>query len=201
MKNSKWGTEFTLLVNEAIEKCETYLKTPFNLDNGLSLERELKAKFSDHIVDFATGLNRSDEFYSMQQVGMSDVAHRNMTANIETLKFKLVAFKANDYANTKDFPTPGNQVNMQANLVANQTQNVNISFEDVKKQIEDMSGLSDSETKDTLDKIDEIKTIVESKELKKTKWQKVKPILLWLADKSVDVGITLLPLLLKIGGD
>ena len=31
------------------------------------------------------------------------------------------------------------------------------------------------------------------------KWEKVKPVLTWLADKSCDVGIALLPLLLKIG--
>ena len=44
------------------------------------------------------------------------------------------------------------------------------------------------------------KAIVELKEPKKTKWQKIKPILTWLADKSVDVGIALLPLIMKIGG-
>ena len=61
-----------------------------------------------------------------------------------------------------------------------------------------MTGLSEKEEKDTLKKIDEIKAIVELKETKKTKWQKLKPILGWLADKSVDVGIAILPLLLKI---
>ena len=62
-----------------------------------------------------------------------------------------------------------------------------------------MTGLSDAETEETLAKIDEIKAIVELKEPKKSKWQKIKPILAWLADKSVDVGIALLSLILKIG--
>ena len=61
-----------------------------------------------------------------------------------------------------------------------------------------MSGLSEEETNQTLQKVDEIKAIVELKESKKSKWQKIKPILTWIADKSVDVGIALLPLILKI---
>ena len=62
-----------------------------------------------------------------------------------------------------------------------------------------MNGLSDEETENVLAKIDEIKAIVDQKEPKKTKWKKIKPILIWLADKSVDVGCALLPLILKIG--
>ena len=201
MKNSKWGTEFTILVNDAIEKCNAYLKSPFNLDNGLALQRELKAKFCDHIVDFDTQLHSSEYFTDfITREDTRVYTQMYMSANIEILMNKLIAFKANDYANTKDFPNSGNSINLQANLSANQTQIVNITFEDVKKQIEDMSGLSDEETKETLTKIDEIKAIAELQEPKKTKWQKVKPILNWLADKSVDVGIALLPLLLKIGG-
>lgn len=85
-------------------------------------------------------------------------------------------------------------------MTATQTQTINITFEDVRRQIEEMTGLSEGETQETLTKIDEIKAIVELKEPKKTKWQKIKPILTWLADKSVDVGIALLPLIMKIGG-
>lgn len=77
---------------------------------------------------------------------------------------------------------------------------VNISFEEAKRKIEEMTALSEKDTKEAIDKIHEIKSIVESDEPKKSKWQKVKPVLLWLADKSVDVGIALLPLLMKIGG-
>lgn len=90
-------------------------------------------------------------------------------------------------------------ISIENNLTANQNQTMTITFEDIKKQIENMSGLSGAETKETIGKIDEIKAIVELKESKKSKWQKIKPILIWLADKSVDVGCALLPLILKIG--
>ena len=118
--------------------------------------------------------------------------------NIRAIKFKLLAFKNNDYRNTKSIDNNPN-FHVTNTLTANQTQNIAITFEEVKRQIKDMTGLSDEETENTLAKIDEIKTIVEQDESKKTKWQKIKPILIWLADKSVDVGCALLPLILKIG--
>ena len=49
-------------------------------------------------------------------------------------------------------------------------------------------------------KLDELEKIVNSKDKKKTKWEKAKNILVWLADKSCDVGMTILPLLWKIQG-
>ena len=44
----------------------------------------------------------------------------------------------------------------------------------------------------------ELEEIINGKEKKKTKWEKTKSFLIWLADKSFDVGMALLPLLLKI---
>ena len=48
--------------------------------------------------------------------------------------------------------------------------------------------------------LEELKTIYKSKDSKKTKWAKVKPIMIWLADKSVDVGIAFLPLITSMFG-
>ena len=47
-------------------------------------------------------------------------------------------------------------------------------------------------------RINELEKIVNSKESNSTKWSKAKDIIKWVADKGVDVGIALLPLLLKI---
>ena len=58
---------------------------------------------------------------------------------------------------------------------------VNISFSDVRKEIENMSALPDAEIEEILYKINELEKIVK-----------------WIADKGVDVGIALLPLLLQI---
>jgi len=122
-----------------------------------------------------------------------------MIHNLKVIKSRLIAFKNFGYRNSKT-AVNDNSINIENTLAATQNQTVHISFDVIKRKIEEMAGLSDTETKEIIDKIDVIQKIVEANEGKKTKWQKMKPILIWLADKSVDVGIALLPLLLKIGG-
>jgi hypothetical protein len=79
------------------------------------------------------------------------------------------------------------------------TMNINITFDDVKNQIssmEDVLGYDDVQL--IKSKIDELQKIVESNTKKSEKWKNAKAIGKWIFDKSVDVGIALLPLLLKI---
>lgn len=84
----------------------------------------------------------------------------------------------------------------------NTTTNVNITitFEQVRSKIEDMTSLTDEQTKEALEKVSEIESVVKGQSSKKSKWEKIKPILIWLADKSFDVAMTILPLLLQVQG-
>ena len=61
-----------------------------------------------------------------------------------------------------------------------------------------MSSLSENEIEEIQSKINALEEIVNSKESKSKKWSKAKDIIKWVADKGVDVGIALLPLILKI---
>lgn len=191
-----FSTDFTRMVDTDIEKCTEVLSSSFEEKKWKDLHVELTAKYSAHISDIGSdmyGYLPKDNFFQVDLMDEDSLRH-----NIFVLKNKLIAFKNYGYKNRKS--THGdNGINIQNTLSATQTQTINLSFEDVKRQVEDMTGLSDAETKETLDKIDEIKAIVELQEPKKSKWQKIKPILIWLADKSVDVGIALMPLILKIG--
>lgn len=81
---------------------------------------------------------------------------------------------------------------------ATSSANVSISFEEVRKNIDSMTSLPEEEIDEIKNKIGEIEKIVNSKESKAKKWSKVKDIIKWVADKGVDVGIALLPLILKI---
>lgn len=125
--------------------------------------------------------------FSYEFLGVSSLLH-----NLKTMRAKLISYKY--------------QVNAVPNMVTDTTVNVNIdnnidikiSFEAVRSQIDNNMSLTTEETIETKQKIDEIEEIVKSKDSKKNKWQKAKPILVWLADKSVDVGTAILPLLLKI---
>ena len=75
---------------------------------------------------------------------------------------------------------------------------INISFNDVRREIENMSALPDTEIEEILHKIDELEKIVKSSDRKSKKWENAKGVIKWIADKGVDVGIALLPLLLQI---
>jgi predicted nucleotidyltransferase len=61
-----------------------------------------------------------------------------------------------------------------------------------------MSALPETEIDEILRKIDEIEDIVHSSDRRAKKWENAKNIIKWIADKGVDVGIALLPLLLQI---
>jgi hypothetical protein len=76
---------------------------------------------------------------------------------------------------------------------------INISYSDVKKQVEAMEdSIGYDEVQLIKAKIDELEKIIESGARRSEKWNKAKAIGKWIFDKSVDVGIALLPLLLKI---
>ena len=73
------------------------------------------------------------------------------------------------------------------------------SFSEVKNKVENMTSLPDSEIEEILSKITELEDIVNSSERKSKKWSKATDIIKWVADKGIDVGLTLLPLILKLG--
>ena len=74
---------------------------------------------------------------------------------------------------------------------------VNVSFSDVRQQVENMTALKEEEIQEILQKIDELEQIANSNERKTKKWKGLNGVLKWIADKSVDVGIALLPLVIE----
>ena len=62
-----------------------------------------------------------------------------------------------------------------------------------------MTSLKDSDIDEILEKINELERIVKSTDRKSKKWANAGEIIKWIADKGIDVGLTLLPLLMQIG--
>lgn len=113
--------------------------------------------------------------------------------NLKIAKSKLETFRYG--MNAISLPnTTTNQINIQNN----NSIEINIAFDDVRSQVNDMTSLSEKETEELLQRIDKLEEIINSKDNKKTKWQKVAPILKWLADKSFDAAMIILPLILKL---
>lgn len=203
MRNDFLGEEFTpskssfnTMVDEDIRRCSEFLSCNFTEIEGKDFHIELASKYQDHILNFGKSLYGyfyDGDFFNYEYIGLDSLKH-----NIKSIMFKLIAFQKNGYSNPNVQTSQGiNIINRNNNeLSANQT--ICLSFEAVRQQIAEMTGLSAIDTKEVLEKVDEIKAIVELKESPKSKWEKVKPILSWISDKSVDVGIALLPLILNI---
>ncbi len=176
--------DFINIINEDIKICEDFKigKYPVDIEDYHNL---LKSKYAKIIHGFNEGLYNS--FY--------DADHSAKKANIENMRQKLVLFKAMGYENY--ITEKSDSITFNNTNQVNST--INISFTDVKKQVEDMTSLKDEEIDEIHSKIDELEKIINSSVRRTKKWDMAKDIIKWIADKSVDVGIALLPLILKIG--
>ncbi len=142
----------------------------------------IKSKYNSFIQGFGDGM-------------ISNKDARAYKRNLITLKEKLELFKAMGY---KNYEWTDNSSNFQ--IVNNNSNNLSmsVSFEQAKNSIENMTALSSIEKEEIISKIEQIEKIVLSNENKSKKWEKLNEIIKWIADKGVEVGIGLLPLLLKI---
>lgn len=117
--------------------------------------------------------------------------------NLKQVYNKMLSFKALGYLSLQE-AIPQSAPMVQITNTNENKVDINISFNDVRREIENMSALPDIEIEEILNKINEIEKIIKSSEHKSKKWENAKGIVKWIADKGVDVGIALLPLLLKI---
>lgn len=77
-----------------------------------------------------------------------------------------------------------------------QQQTIYVTFDHVINWVQNNDSLGATETAEILAEIRKIQTIAESPEPKKSKWEKMKPFLVWLGDKGVDLAIQVIPLIL-----
>lgn len=159
----------------------------------LQLYKAVTARYHPYIPKLSDGL-----YNYIQSCGFyDDVSGESLFHNLEQVYNKMLSFKALGY------PSLQNSIPQSAPMVqimnTNENKvNINISFSDVRREIEDMSALPDTEIEEIMNKINELEKIVKSPDRKSKKWENAKSIVKWIADKGVDVGIALLPLLLQI---
>lgn len=185
--------EFYNMVCNDIARIEK-AKTTSN-EERLKLHREIDGKYQACIKKWYEGLCCIDKEATIIWYQSLRMSPDSVQENLEMMKAKLETYKYQ--MNAVQLPKP-EVSNSQVVNVTNSV-NVNVTFEQVRKEVEEMTSLTNKDTEEILEKISEIEEVVKSKDSKKSKWEKVKPVLTWLADKSCDVGIALLPLLLKIG--
>lgn len=72
------------------------------------------------------------------------------------------------------------------------------SFNQARLEISNMDWINIQERKETLDKIDEIEAIILRRQTRKEKWDTLRPYVLWVSGKELEIAIRILPLFLKI---
>lgn len=159
----------------------------------LQLYKDVTAKYHPYVSKLSDGLYDYVQAYAFYD----DVSGELLFHNLKQIYNKLLAFKSLGYPSLiESFPQSVPMVQI-TNTNENKV-DINISFNDVRREIENMSALPDTEIEEILSKINELEKIVKSSERKSKKWENAKGIVKWIADKGVDVGIALLPLLLQI---
>lgn len=156
------------------------------------LYSSITAKYHAYVPQLGEGLY---QYYA----GFYDkVSGDSLAFNLRSIYNKLLTFRSLNY------PGLGAAVSNVPSTVVNITNSnensniITVSFEKARETVNAMTSLPEEDIEEIQQKIDEIEEIVNSKESKSKKWSKSKEIVKWIADKGVDVGIALLPLLLKI---
>lgn len=160
----------------------------------LELYKDVTAKYHAYVPKLSDGLYS----YIDSCAVYDDVSGEALFHNLRQIYNKLLSFKALGFPSLIESTSPNITPMVQ---ITNTNQNkvgVNISFNDVRREIESMSALPEADIEEILDKINELEKIVMAQERKSKKWENAKGIIKWIADKGVDVGISLLPLLLQI---
>ena len=157
-----------------------------------SVHMLIEGKYSSCIHNFGQSMYGYDEQlgFAYDYIGVKSLEH-----NLTLMKAKLQGYLC-------DFPVktvstlPQNNINV--NVPITNEINVSITFEQAKQEIEDMPGLTDSETEEIKSKIDDLESISKEPISKKKKWEKVKPILAFALDKGADVAITIMSIIIQM---
>ena len=125
-------------------------------------------------------------------IGFLEDSHASLYDNLKLIKAKLET-----YQYKMNVVSPAEPIT-QVNVTNTNTIRINLTFDEARKDVQNMTSLTDADKDEILKRIEELEKVVNSGESKKSKWEKAKPVLKWLADKSFDIGRVILPLLLKI---
>lgn len=188
--------KFKEMMSKDIEELGKVLSDNRDIDEKAiqQLYASLTAKYHPYVPQLGNGLYQCYE----EQGFYEEVSGSSLQYNLRQIYNKLLTFRSLNY------PGLGAAIENRPNTVVNinntneNNNSISVTFDAVRESVNSMTSLPDEDIEEIQKRIDEIEEIVNSKESKSKKWSKAKDIIKWIADKGVDVGIALLPLLLKI---
>ena len=163
----------------------------FEYKNIKELHMAIDGKYQTCIKDWGKSMYGYDIVHGFSYNNLSDDAIKH---NLRMMIAKLSAFiEGWNNANTET-PT----VNSPINVTVNNTVNLNVSVEEAKQKIDDMTSLSDKEVAEIKAKLDELEHISKEHISRRNKWEKVKPIISFALDKGADVAIAILSIVMQM---
>ena len=185
--------EFYDMICSDIKRIEESINFP--PEEQFKLHRELDGKYQACIKDWHMGLWGANANGASFNYSIIEDHLPSIQSNLEMMKAKLETFKYQ--MNAIALPKPS-----ETNVTVNNTVNISLSFEETKQKIENMTALNREQTDEILFKIDELEKISKENISRKSKWEKVKPIISFALDKGADVAIAILSLIMqmKLGG-
>ena len=160
-------------------------------EEQFKFHRELDGRYQVCVKDWYLGLwaasvDGTRMFYSKLRE-----SSRSIQENLDMMKAKLETFKYQ--MNAISLPKPS-----ETNITVNNTLNISLSFEEAKQKIEDMTALNREQTDEILSEINKLEKISKENISRKSKWEKVKPIISFALDKGADVAIAILSLVMQM---
>lgn len=182
---------FIAMIENDIKRIDEVINsTP---EDRWNLFRELDGRYQACIKYWYQGMRETNREGTVLYYNILMHKDIEIKDNLKLAKSKLESFVFGvNAASSSSSPT------QQINITNNNGIYVNVTFEEVRSKVEDMTALSEDETKELLDRINKLEEIINSKDNKKIKWKNVAPILKWLANKSFEVAMMVLPLILKL---
>lgn len=173
-----------------INQCEHIIVTG-ETDVAKQLFNEIIGTFDSDIKNIKFGLDSFSEERRKAVFFNRRISEIDYISELKILKSKLIKLKI-DLQDTPKDCTPLISL-MQ---VQNQATNVQVDFEMTISAVEKLSesSLSQEDKEILLGKLSSLKGCLD----KKTKWDKCKKILKWIADKSADAAIAVLPYIIDI---
>ena len=167
-----------------------------NILRAMSLKIELANRYKEKIDDIEIYLD-DDMDYMSSLIGLreelrkylSNIFNENEESKSQT---GCVVHICNNNSSNNNVNNTQSNTNSNANT---NTINVELLFEEAKKQINENDSLSDENIAEILSKINELENLYKSDKNSRSKWSKAKEILTWLLDQGVQVATKILPLI------
>ena len=177
-------------VQSFIDRCEKVFEMA-DVESAKQLFNEIIGTFDSDIKNIKSGLDSFSEERRKAVFFGRPIQPINFVNDLKILKLKLEKLKIE-----LEMPAKDKGPLISLTQVQNQTTNVQIDFDITVSAIEKIpdSSLSQEDKEILLGKLTSLKGCSD----KKTKWDKCKGILKWLADKSAEAAIAVLPYLISI---